>query len=118
MMTSLSTAQFQKLRSCPSAEMLLLYSTEEAAREGDRVAAHLAVCDFCGAEQQMLARHATCACQASVASATAREEMPPHLRRLAEALLAQPSMNRARFIETVYELERLTPATDACESIP
>ncbi len=115
MMTSLSTALFRKLRSCPSAEALLHFSEEEGGvREGEAVlAAHLATCDFCGAEQQLLARHAPCACASAEAP-----EMPPHLRRLAEDLLAQPSMNRARFFETVHELDRLTLTADACESIP
>lgn len=115
MMTSLSTARFRKLRSCPSAETLLLYSQEEAADAALGLAAHLAACDFCGAEQQMYARHVSCGC--IVSPAPALVEMPAHLRRLAEDLLAQPSMNRARFVETVYELERLTVTTDACESI-
>ncbi|HYN85842.1 MAG TPA: hypothetical protein VER32_11340 [Pyrinomonadaceae bacterium] len=118
MMTSLSTARFQKQRSCPSAESLLRYSREGAARgDGGPVAAHLAVCDFCGAEQQLLARAESCLCSAAAPTAAARVEMPPHLRRLAEDLLAQPSMKRARFVESVYELERLTLTTDACESI-
>jgi hypothetical protein len=116
MMTSLSTARFRKLRSCPSAETLLLYSQEAAARERSALAAHLAACEFCGAEQQIYARHVSCGC--IVAPAPALVEMPPNLRRLAEDLLAQLSMNRARFVETVYELERLPVATDACESIP
>lgn len=117
MMTSLSTARFRKQRSCPSAEALLRYSREGAGNVGGIVAAHLAVCDFCGAEQQLLAREAACLCSASAAATAARAEMPPHLRRLAEDLLAQPSIGRVRFFETVYELERLTLTTDACESI-
>jgi hypothetical protein len=116
MMTSLSTARFRKLRSCPSAETLLLYSRESVGAVG--LAAHLAACDFCGAEQQLLARHATCACANTPAAFAAHAELPPHLRRLAEDLLAQPSMNRARFVETVYELERLPVTKDACESRP
>jgi hypothetical protein len=38
--------------------------------------------------------------------------MPLTLRRLAEELMAEPSLNRARFVETIYEIDRLT-LTDA-----
>lgn len=113
MMTSLSTAVFRKLRSCPSAEMLLHFSEEAATREGGGfLASHLAACDFCGAERQLLARHAPCAC-----APAADAEMPANLRRLAEDLLAQPTAARPRFFEAVSELDRLTLTTDACESI-
>lgn len=96
----------------------MLFSEEGAAREaGGVLAAHLAACDFCGAERQMLVRYAPCVCTSAVMSSAATE-MPPNLRRLAEDLLAQPSMNRARFFETVSEFDRLTLTTDACESIP
>lgn len=114
MMTSLSTAVFRKLRSCPSAETLLLYTEEGLQRERlTSVTAHLAACDFCGAELKLLSEHPPCGCSPA---ATQAGEMPSDLRRLAEDILAVPSMNRARYIETAYEFERLT-LTDACESL-
>lgn len=41
--------------------------------------------------------------------------MPASLRRLAEDLLAEPSYNRARFAESLMEVERLTPETVSSE---
>jgi hypothetical protein len=38
--------------------------------------------------------------------------LPAHLRRLAEDVLSAPSYNRARFAESLLEIERLT-LTDA-----
>jgi hypothetical protein len=38
--------------------------------------------------------------------------MPPALRLLAEELMHEPSLERARFAETIYEIERLS-LTDA-----
>jgi hypothetical protein len=38
--------------------------------------------------------------------------MPEHLRRLAQDLLAEPVHNRARFAESLVEIERLS-LTDA-----
>jgi hypothetical protein len=39
----------------------------------------------------------------------AAHALPSNLRRLAEDLLAEPSYNRARFAESLLEIERLTP---------
>lgn len=106
-----STAEFRKQKTCPSAEVLLLYKDARlAATRRQSVAAHLAACDFCGAELQLLSRHWTRAAVRRAASAAI--EMPSNLRRLAEDLMATPSLNRARFAETIYELDRLT-LTDA-----
>jgi hypothetical protein len=38
--------------------------------------------------------------------------MPPPLRLLAQEILAEPSFNRARFADSIMEIERLT-LTDA-----
>ena len=82
MMTSLSTAVFRKLRTCPSAETLLLYTAEGLQREGlSSVTAHLAACDFCGAELKLLSEHPPCGCSLATTQAG---EMPSDLRRLAE----------------------------------
>ena len=104
-----STAEFRKLKTCPSAEAMLLY-TEDVGGGARRVsfAAHLADCDFCGAEMQLLARHSP---REAPAPATPRD-MPLCLRLLAEDLMTEPSLKRARFVETVCEIERLT-LTDA-----
>ncbi len=105
-----STAEFRKLKTCPSAETLLLYrDTGLALERQKKIAAHLNSCDFCGAEMQLLSRHRRLPKCAVPVKAI---EMPLSLRRLAEDLIGEPSLNRARFIETIYEIDRLT-LTDA-----
>jgi hypothetical protein len=107
-MRSSCTAEFQKTLTCPAAEALVCYARAELAGEGRAaVALHLATCDFCGAEAQLLSRYAPPASALPVAA-----PLPKHLRRLAEDLLSQPSYNRARFAESLLEIERLT-LTDA-----
>ena len=105
-MPSSSTARFRKLRTCPHTETLLSFNTDAPA---GRVAEHVGTCDFCGAEVQLLSRHAPPADTLPFAAPLA---MPDPLRRLAEDLLAEPSYNRARFAESLMEIERLT-LTDA-----
>jgi hypothetical protein len=108
-MSSSSTAGFRKLRTCPPSEALLTFclSTHSSARHG-RVAEHVADCDFCGAEVQLLSHFASPA----GALPSAALALPAALRRLAEDLLSEPSINRARFAESILEIERLT-LTDA-----
>jgi hypothetical protein len=108
-MRSSCTAGFQKTLICPAAEALLGYERAELAGERrTAVALHVATCDFCGAEAQLLSRFAPPAGALPVAG----PPLPTHLRRLAEDLLAQPSYKRARFAESLLEIERLT-LTDA-----
>jgi hypothetical protein len=105
-MPSTSTARFRKLRTCPQTETLLTFCRgAHAAARGGRVAEHVESCDFCGAEVQLLSRHA----QAAVALPSAAHILPAHLRRLAEDVLSEPSHNRARFAVSLFEIERLTP---------
>jgi hypothetical protein len=74
----------------------------------DALSTHVAACDFCGAEMQLLSRFPP---PASTLPPTILR-IPAGLRRLAEDLLAAPSLNRARFAESILEIERLT-LTDA-----
>jgi len=109
-MRSSSTARFQKTLTCPAAEALARYARENLTDGWHAlVAVHLAACDFCGAEAQLLSRFAPPTTKALPFVAA---PLPHHLRRLAEDLLAQPSYNRARFAESLLEIERLT-FTDA-----
>ena len=108
-MPSSMTAWFRKLRTCPRTETLLTFSA--GARRGGRVAEHVESCDFCGAEVQLLSRHAPPA--AALPFAALR--MPEPLRRLAQDILAEPSHNRARFAQSLMEVERLTPETVSSE---
>ena len=105
-MPSSTTARFRKLRTCPHTETLLTFSA--GAPRGGRVAEHIEECDFCGAEVQLLSRHAP---PADTLPYAASLTMPDHVRRLAEDILAEPSYNRARFAESLLEVERLTPET-------
>lgn len=107
-----STARFRKLRTCPSSETLLAFgrvARGARGRRAGRVAEHLESCDFCGAELQLLSRHAP---PAGALPSAAPRALPEHLRRLAEDLLAEPAYNRARFADSLMEIERLT-LTDA-----
>lgn len=108
-MRSSSTARFKKTLNCPAAGALLRYVRKSltGARRAS-VARHLAACDFCGAEAQLLSRFAP----PPKALPFVAAPLPAPLRRLAEDLLAQPSYNRARFAESLLEIERLT-LTDA-----
>ena len=107
-MPSSTTAWFRKLRTCPRAETLLNFS---AGGGVGRVAEHVESCDFCGAEVQLLSRHAPPAAALPFAALA----LPEPLRRLAEDILAEPSYNRARFAESLMEIERLTPETVSSE---
>ena len=108
-MASTSTALFRKLRTCPRPETLLAYCLgARSGAPGERVAEHVASCDFCGAEVQLLSRHAPPA----GALPLVVPPMPTHLRRLAEDLLAEQSYDPARFADSLVEPDRLT-LTDA-----
>jgi hypothetical protein len=105
-MPSSITAWFRKLRTCPRTETLLTFSAGGCGV--GRVAEHVEACDFCGAEVQLLSRHAPTAATLPFAALA----LPEPLRRLAEDILSEPSYNRARFAESLMEIERLT-LTDA-----
>ena len=105
-MNRVSTARFRKLRTCPSAEVLIKYGQAELACETEeRVSHHLASCDFCGAEMQLLSKH----WRRDFPALKAAGDMSLSLRRLAEDLLTTlPALNRARFAETICDIDRLT----------
>ncbi len=110
-MFPLSTAVFRKLKSCPSAEILLCSLREfPVPEEGRKVAHHLTICDFCEAEMQLLVRHFPFSTSCDVPSNIVA--VPTHLRRLAEDLLAQPEIATAKIAESFFEREPLT-LTDA-----
>jgi len=81
-MTFTFSGQFYKSPVCPSSESLLAYQDATlSAQLLQRVERHLAACDFCNAELQLLTRH----------QANPEEyffaEMPAQLRMWAERLL-------------------------------
>lgn len=106
-MRSSSKVGFRKLLTCPHTEALLMFCRGEAETK-DSIAAHVTSCDFCGAETQLLSRFPPPANALPFAAFS----MPAPLRLLAEDIFSEPSFNRARFADSIMEIERLT-LTDA-----
>ncbi len=81
-MFSSLTRRFCKTAECPTSEALLAYQRSLMTRAIPIfIADHLASCDFCGAELQLLKHYR------SEPEEYSFTPMPIHLRRLAEALL-------------------------------
>jgi hypothetical protein len=99
------------MKSCPSAETLVLYGEARLVRGVKRkVAAHLAICDFCDAEMHLLKTYPPT--DERVSGVPETVVMPAALRRLAFDLMTEPSRALAFFLELTFERERLT-LTDA-----
>jgi hypothetical protein len=95
---------FCKQLTCPSSETLLSYGAAGLTSELKiHVTTHVAGCDFCGAELQLLTRHAPAA-----AEHYKQAKMPAPLRYLAESLLAGSLLRMESFAEAAYDKERLT----------
>lgn len=78
----LRITDFRKSMACPPSATLLDYARSQNAYEDrSRISAHLAVCDFCGAELQLLSHYPADNEECKIVN------MPPHLRSLAERLL-------------------------------
>lgn len=83
---------FGKNLGCPSSDDLLQLCEEQRARcelqlsptRRDALQRHLSACDFCAAESQLLAAHAS---QPTKPHLCATAQMPVHLYALARALL-------------------------------
>lgn len=81
-MGSLSVSDFEKKRHCPSSEALVVYRQRHLLNgQMPQLASHLATCDFCAAELELLSRFP------STKEFCDSPKMPPHLRALAESLL-------------------------------
>jgi|SRR5882762_10162616 len=81
-MASAYKTLFHKKVGCPSSQSLLEYDQSHLASVHSlRIERHLACCDFCNAELQLLTRHQNTQEEYSFA------EMPLQLRGLAERLL-------------------------------
>lgn len=109
---SLSATKFHKRAICPASETLLSYHAAAlTAEQRHRVTVHLAACDFCSAELQLLIEHPPCAISEMLLE---EAKMPLSLRRLAEALLAGNTLDATMilFTGTPYEKAPLT-LTDA-----
>lgn len=103
----LSSSVFCKQITCPRAELLTTYCTKGAVEEiGSLIEEHLAACDFCGAEAQLLTKYPP------VGENFAAPEMPESLRSLAEAILCRHTTPTEFSRRIVFEKEGLT-LTDA-----
>jgi anti-sigma factor RsiW len=81
-MPSSFASLFRKTADCPTSQVLLACRRSLlTAKDEDYIESHLASCDFCSAELQLLTRYRSEAEEYSFA------EMPAQLRRLAEDLL-------------------------------
>jgi hypothetical protein len=77
------TSPFRKTASCPSSDTLLAFSSQKLSPESSTlVKYHLTVCEFCGAEIPLLARHTRIQKGEDKAP-----EIPMDLRILAESIL-------------------------------
>lgn len=102
------TTYFCKKAACPSAEKLLSYQAASLSREQEaRITSHLIECDFCCAELHLLSHSE----QAEV-GCTQIAEIPAHLRRLAETILAGYYFRDDFFSDMILEREDLS-FTDA-----
>jgi hypothetical protein len=83
-MSSSFASVFRKTAGCPASQALLAYhGALTSSNELAYIESHLACCDFCSAEIQLLTRYRSEAEEYSFA------EMPAQLRRLAEDLLTR-----------------------------
>ena len=98
-MSSLSAgSDFEKKRQCPSSEVLVSYQQCSLNRgQKSPIAFHLATCDFCKAELQLLSKYS---------SAEESHESPPvpvSLRTLAEALLTRNRLGTTGLLVNIFE---------------
>ena len=106
----LGVITFCKRATCPSSEILLAYTTRELTTEQSvLIEEHLDACDFCGAEFQLLTKHAPLT---EAEEECAPVDMPSNLRCLAQSLLTPGWLYIESLAEKAYEKERLT-LTDA-----
>ena len=98
-MSSFPGSGFEKKRQCPSSEVLLLSYQQRGSASGQtsQIAFHLAACDFCKAELQLLSRYP------SAAESFESPSVPVDLRTLAEALLIWSRLGTADLLEKIFE---------------
>jgi hypothetical protein len=90
---------FEKQRRCPSSALLLSYHQHTlSTRQTLQVATHVATCDFCAAEAQLLGNHLP------VEDFPEPAPMPPQLEALAAALLLKDNSQIAELLRRTAEL--------------
>lgn len=93
-MPSSFASPFCKTADCPTSQVLLAYCRSLLTpKDGDYLESHLASCDFCSAELQLLTRYRGEAEEYSFA------EMPVQLHRLAENLFKRSAAPFRGFAE-------------------
>ena len=103
----LSSSVFCKQITCPRSELLTSYCTTGIITELESlIEEHLAACDFCGAEAQLLTKYPP------VEENFPPPEIPESLRSLAEAILCRHTPTSQFSQSPVFEKEGLT-LTDA-----
>src|ERR1700730_14564710 len=96
-MGSLRGSRFEKKRCCPSSEVLLSYCRSDlCAEQTPRITSHLAACDFCAAELQLLSKYPAVAplCEGAV--------VPVRLGALVSALLTKDSFKTEKLLLQIY----------------
>ncbi len=84
--------------------MLVSYGASSLAPDlKARIISHLAACEFCSAELQLLTKHAPLA-----PARYEQAKMPMPLKYLAESLLAGSLLQMESFADPIYDKERLT----------
>ncbi|HMF54931.1 MAG TPA: hypothetical protein VK619_01110 [Pyrinomonadaceae bacterium] len=103
----LSSSVFCKQTTCPPSELLTTYCTTSTVIEIESlIEEHLADCDFCGAETQLLTKYPP------TEEDFATPEIPESLRCLAEAILCRHLPTSEFFQSIAFEKAGLT-LTDA-----
>ena len=93
-MSSSLASRFRKTTECPTSQALLAYrGSPTSSDELAFIESHLAGCDFCSAEIQLLTRYRSETEEYSFA------EMPAQLQRLAEDLLTRSTAPLKRVAE-------------------
>lgn len=97
-MSSLPARAFEKKLHCPSSELLLSYQQRELTHvQTSQIAFHLAACDFCNAELQLLCRYP------SAGESYESPPVPVNLLTLAEGLLIRNRLGTTALLERIFE---------------
>ena len=96
-MSSFAGSEFEKKLQCPTSEVLLSYQQRDLnCGRTSQIASHLAACDFCAAELQLLSKYSP---------AKESYECPPvpvSLRALAEGLFAIGRFGEKDLLERAF----------------
>jgi len=110
-MRSLGGSRVEKKRCCLSSDILPSYHRFDlAAEQKPRIASHLASCDFCAAELQLLSNHP------AVEQLQEGRVLPPDLGALATAILTEDSYKTEKLLFQIYRKDALDLTLDGMSS--